>query len=282
MPDFREALSILFRGPYFLGNTRGAQSTTFQHLMMSGVVANLGSEKRSVRAVEVGSWIGFSALTWAYAIGEFCPDGGKVTCIDMWEPYFHDVDLAKPPEFVYGDMDAMSRMGLSYDLFRHNVGFAPERVPIDHVRGRSAQALAGFERGSVDLLYLDGSHYYADVKADIAASIPLLSDGGILCGDDLELQIPDVGHAEVMAAIEHDYTTHEAMRRGYHPGVTLAVHESLGRVPTLGGFWYIKRRGDGWETFDPKGGAVFLPPHFTPSMQEEAIDIIKRSHAPGP
>src|SRR5207249_9617995 len=37
------------------------------------------------------------------------------------------------------------------------------------------------------LIYVDGSHKYDDVSFDLSAASRLLRDGGILCGDDLEL-----------------------------------------------------------------------------------------------
>ena len=275
--DYLPALSILFRnGPYFLGATHGRQASILQHLVMTGVVSTVAKVKPFLRIVEIGSWIGFSALTWAFAVNKFGRDGGEVICIDTWEPYFKSVDLQKETT-IYADMDQMSRLGLSYDLFRHNVSFAPQRAPIRHIRKPSAQALETIAPNSVDIVYLDGSHYYDDVKADIQKAIPLLTEHGVLCGDDLELQLPDVDMADVRAALAEDYVQDRRTGRPYHPGVALAVHETVGRVPAIDGFWFTRRSGAGWEHFDPLAGEVVVPAHFTPDMRRKAEEIIKKA-----
>ena len=46
--------------------------------------------------------------------------------------------------------------------------------------------LAGF-----DLIFIDGSHVYQDVLSDIQLSLPLIREGGILCGHDCEGKYSD-------------------------------------------------------------------------------------------
>jgi hypothetical protein len=63
--------------------------------------------------------------------------------------------------------------------------------------------------GRFDLVYIDASHDYESVKADIEAWLPLVREGGILCGHDFEAMRTDNG--EVM-----------------FPGVRQAVEEIFG------------------------------------------------------
>ena len=59
----------------------------------------------------------------------------------------------------------------------------------------SALACKGIEDGSVDLLFIDGSHQYAGVKADIINYSPKVKDGGIFCGHDFQKCHPGVVQA---------------------------------------------------------------------------------------
>jgi hypothetical protein len=51
-------------------------------------------------------------------------------------------------------------------------------------RGRSPGAAAGFPDGSLDLVYIDGSHDEASARADVLAWRPKLRPGGWLAGHD--------------------------------------------------------------------------------------------------
>lgn len=51
-------------------------------------------------------------------------------------------------------------------------------------RELSFDAAPKFADGSLDWVYIDASHYYDDVKRDLADWLPKLVPGGYLCGDD--------------------------------------------------------------------------------------------------
>jgi hypothetical protein len=102
----------------------------------------LGAQAASMRSVvEVGSHKGRSS----FAIASACP--GPVFCIDPWED--------ATPEF-----DGVDAWG----YWQENVG---SRFPnVSAVRGRSPAAGA-LVPGPVDMVFIDGSHDYEDVVADI-------------------------------------------------------------------------------------------------------------------
>lgn len=57
----------------------------------------------------------------------------------------------------------------------------------------SLEAAKMFTDGSIDFVYIDGSHEYDDLKADIIAWGPKVKNGGIIAGDDYGVGIhPDV------------------------------------------------------------------------------------------
>lgn len=52
------------------------------------------------------------------------------------------------------------------------------------VREASVEASAGFERDSLDFVFVDGDHRYEAVTADLAAWWPKVKLGGVMAGDD--------------------------------------------------------------------------------------------------
>lgn len=118
--------------------------------------------------LEVGSYKGLSAS----ALGQ----SGPLTCVDT---FLGGEDL--PDYNSRGEFDAAMRtMGLS------------PRVLV----GRSADVLGDLVRAGEKfrLVLIDGSHEYANVKADLALGHALLAVGGSLVADDY-IGFPEVARA---------------------------------------------------------------------------------------
>ena len=146
-------LAVLFPNePYFLGDTMGVMGDPARHLFMTAAVATLAGLDRPLRVLEIGSWIGFSTLTWAQALDDL-PHKGTILCIDPWASYWSPEEVQAGG--VMATMDFMSRADLSYNLFRHNLGFAPRSIRIDHMRGRSADILPYLADGAFDLIFVE-------------------------------------------------------------------------------------------------------------------------------
>jgi predicted O-methyltransferase YrrM len=83
------------------------------------------------------------------------------------------------------------------------------------IKGHSQDVVNNYEDESIDFCFIDGSHQYEDVKADIIAYLPKVKKGGILSG--------------------HDYDS-------IWEGVIKAVDEILVTVEVVHGSWiYIKK-----------------------------------------
>ena len=110
--------------------------------------------------VEVGSWKGKSS---AYMSVEIANSGKNIDfcCIDIWE------DGSGP---------------LLYETFINNMN--PVENYYHHLKMPSLEAVKQFEDNSLDFVFIDASHEYEDVKADILAWIPKVKPGGILAGHD--------------------------------------------------------------------------------------------------
>jgi hypothetical protein len=76
-----------------------------------------------------------------------------------------------------------------------------QRTPtVQVIRSKSEDAVEHIKNASLDWVYIDGSHYYEDVKKDLQLWTPKLRTGGILCGDDYYWRDPN-GEYSVRRAV---------------------------------------------------------------------------------
>jgi predicted O-methyltransferase YrrM len=263
--------------PYFpehLVSIQSGADSMVRHVWQTGAVSLMKDAPHPLRILEVGSWAGHSTLTWAEAVGKFERDG-SILCVDPWGRYIAAEDL-KSAIGAYQAMDAAVDLDLIYTLFLHNIAFADRRARVDHLRGRFDQVAPYLGDAQFDIVYIDGSHYYADVAHDVAAAKRLVRDGGLICGDDLEYQLADVDAAFVRANIARDYVI-DPKGRGMHPGVTLAVAEALGPVANYSGFWIMRREGDAFRRVLLHQAQVFIPSHLREQDKHEVLAWMKQS-----
>jgi predicted O-methyltransferase YrrM len=121
--------------------------------------------------VEVGSYLGRSTQALA-RVASMVP-GGMVYIVDNWSK---DKDN-RPLDYQRAFIENMVHLGL--------------RSQIAIMFMDSLQAAAIFQDGTADLVFIDASHRYLDVKADIAAWLPKVRKGGLFAGHDIEARWTD-------------------------------------------------------------------------------------------
>lgn len=226
------------------------QGHVIRHVYMTAAVRLLASGS----ILELGSWAGCSMLTWA----EACQRHGKaadITCIDQWRAYFGPEETAEHYKTMNANADE------AYAAFKENADEACTRY-IAIVRHERVGSLAYMARAltldrKFDLVYVDADHTFPNVALDIAMAMQLVKEGGILCGDDLEIQC----HGN--AALQQFCHAHRSSDfvKNMHPGVTLAVEMMLGPVSCHEGFWLMRKRGTEWERVDELT-CGFMPSHL--------------------
>lgn len=273
------ALSTLFPDhPYFDGKLFGIQGgtsiahTAVRHFVMSSFVKHLNQD--SVKILEIGSWVGNSALTWSEAIYTFCPKGGALLCVDPWKPYFTEQETQLVGS--YSSMQEAADTGLAYELFLHNIKFAAPNVKISHIRNTLPDCSDLLRQDGYDLIYIDGSHHYEDVLMDITHANRLLRPGGIICGDDLELQYDDCDQALARSHAATDWIHDPLAACGYHPGVTLAIYDYFkSRVWSKFGTWAaLKVDANTFAIPEWDEGEGIIPSHFPEAARIESAQII--------
>jgi len=147
------------------------------------------------RVVEIGSLRGRSAR----AMADNMTDDSVLYCVDHF----------KGSE-EHGD--AFSNDDSLYRTFHANMQDHLDSGRVIVISLPSVDAASIVEE-SLDMVFIDASHDYDSVKADIESWKPLLRSGGLLSG--------------------HDYG---------HPPIEKVIEELFGRLPTVpgGSIWYVE------------------------------------------
>jgi SAM-dependent methyltransferase len=119
--------------------------------------------------VEVGSWKGRSAAFMSVEIIN-SNKNIKFDCVDTWKG-----------SIEHTTYDVITEEKL-YDVFLSNI--EPVKHIINPIRMTSIESSKSYEDNSLDFVFIDASHEYEDVKADILAWLPKVKIGGILAGHD--------------------------------------------------------------------------------------------------
>lgn len=186
-----------------LGHRTWSVDLHFLTKLASGLV----SERGQIEVVEVGSFVGGSTLSLAVP-------GAIVHCVDTWDGST-GLDVIN---IAYNEREK----GV-FETFCRNMGQRLFFSVWPHV-GESLFYAKVWPR-KADLVFLDASHDYDSVKADIAAWAPLVKPGGILCGHDYKAR--GIPGADGLPAELKDV----------FPGVTKAADE-LGIDGVTGTVWW--------------------------------------------
>jgi predicted O-methyltransferase YrrM len=134
-------------------------------------LAGQAQQRRNI--VEIGSWRGRSTRA-------LCDNAiGHVWAVDTFEG----------SEELLGDVAVMTRITGDPDWLYHDFMFNMRDCEnLTVVRKPSLEAAAMFEDQFFDMIWIDGSHDYDNVKADIMAWRPKLKPDGFMCGDDYQAE----------------------------------------------------------------------------------------------
>lgn len=235
--------------PYFGAYLFSKQGSPIRHHYIQAVIDQLDGP---VRALEIGSWAGGSAISIAEKLRA---KGGSLVAVDSWEPY------SGQSEHIYRVMDRAARSGKILEMFLFNVKAAGVNDLVVPIKASGEFAMTQILRGPFDFAFIDGSHYYNDVLNDLTLAKGFVRVGGVLCGDDLELQFDECDRV-FAEECNDDFSADPRTGIMFHPGVTKAVHEVFGCVSSWAGFWAMKRTQTGWEEVTLPDVPVVIPRHL--------------------
>jgi len=247
----------------------GMTANPLRQVFMMGVVWFLTNKKNQpINILEIGSWSGASALTWGSALDIHNSGKGTLTCIDAWKPYYNQNDIN---DDLIREINEALANDEPYKIFKQNLKFLPATVKLKICRGWSSDILPGLKRANFNLIYIDGDHSYKGVLSDIQLSSGLVKEGGIICGDDLELQSHQVDLAVARGKPHLSKMIDKSTNKMFHPGVTLAVGDVFGSVSSWFGFWAMQKKNNQWEKISLKG----MPPHIPSFLSLENLIGLK-------
>jgi len=136
-------------------------------------------EERTLRIVELGSWVGHSAIAMAEVAEQLCEF--EIVCVD----HFNGGNPIQRK--VAKEFDA-------YAEFKKNTARFPQIASwrTDTLSGAKDWAANG---APIDLIFVDADHSYEGCLADITAWWPFLRHKGIMCGHDFNFCFPGVRRA---------------------------------------------------------------------------------------
>lgn len=272
--SYQNLLSALSPGKPILNTNNAILSAPVRHIFIIGTVWYLAQQnsKKPLNVLEIGSWFGASALSWGQGLKLYCNPSSILTCLDSWVPFF---DIKLHDNNWYQEMEKALSLDIAYNIFLHNMKCLPQTITCQHIRAKSENALPLLKEGGFDVIFIDADHTYSPVKKDILFSMPLVADGGIICGDDLNLQMNQCDQELARKSGELDLVKDTKTGRNFHPGVTLAVDEIFGEVSMWGGYWAMQKKGDKWQKISLKDMPVVYPEHFPPEAIKRAEDHFK-------
>jgi predicted O-methyltransferase YrrM len=152
--------------------------------------------------VEVGSWKGRSTSF----VGPVCnANGTRLVCVDHWRGSRDALAARYAAALAAEDVEA---------TFRANMRALG--IEVEVLAEPSGAAAARFDPGSVDRVFLDGSHDGASVAADLEAWHGRLRAGGVLGGHDYSVdKHPDLCAAVDAFAAERGLTVRKGPRAIY-------------------------------------------------------------------
>lgn len=148
--------------------------------VLAGFVAHFGLQTVAEVGCKEGRTTGF--------LLEACPDV-FVTAIDPWMPMPDHAGREGGETYEDWDFAAIEAQ------FKANTEKHATRVRQMRMTSNAAARHAAASDWQFDLVFIDAAHDYENVRADIAAWLPLVRPGGIIAGHDYQHRFPGVMRA---------------------------------------------------------------------------------------
>jgi len=249
-------LRAVKEGKVYLGEHLSARQGVQERLTVLERLITYYSKSHStqfVNILEVGSYAGASSIVWSKGIKKYFNGNGMLLCVDPWDS-FAEIDTMKNVPTINKRMDEGLKSGRVFELFLHNIKAAGGADVTKYKKGCFDGIFDQIKDQKFDIIFIDGDHRYKSVITDLELSSQILKDGGILCGDDLEVQWPDVDQELCQKNQLSDFIfDSRKAKTHFHPGVTQGVFDFFHkRVSCWIGTWAMQKSGSLWNEIEFK------------------------------
>jgi hypothetical protein len=171
--------------------------------------------KKKINCLEIGTHFGLGSTQ---ILIKNIPINSTFTCVDKWNH-----KIITKFDFLLPFLSTI--INTSYNNI--NIVRAPSTF------------VSQLKDNNFDLIYIDGSHQYSEVKKDILNAKKLANKNfSIICGDDCELSYSKENYTLSKNLVKKKIEKYSIDKQVFHPGVFLAVHELFKKVTVKNGFWY--------------------------------------------
>lgn len=126
--------------------------------------------------VEIGTWKGRSTSCMGQLIKE-SKKNIKFYAIDTFE--------GSEEGWHQSEINDLKNNGTTlFNEYENNLKLCNVYDIVNTIQSSSIEAASKFEDASIDFIFIDASHDYENVLADIQAWYPKVKPGGLICGDD--------------------------------------------------------------------------------------------------
>ncbi len=139
------------------------------------LIALLEGMPQKSKILEIGSFMGLSALLFAKALYASQNYSTRIYCVDTWGDW--------SARFDHPLMKIISQ-GKIYEKFLNNISDSGLENFIIPIRKDSVETARDFPDENFDLIFIDGDHTVDGAYRDLSAWHPKLKPGGILVGHD--------------------------------------------------------------------------------------------------
>ncbi|WP_173179008.1 glycosyltransferase [Desulfosarcina ovata] len=146
-----------------------------QGFLTNGDMVTLSKHAAEIKAagtvVEIGSFMGLSAIVMGHALRRAGNCHAKIHCVDTWDSsYLHKIGINTDKSLIEIFKSNIKHNGLNFLINLHPMA--------------SIDASSTFKDNAIDLLFIDGDHCYESCYQDLSAWYPKVKDGGIILGHD--------------------------------------------------------------------------------------------------